>query len=165
MKFYHHTDPKYLPSIFEKGLLARPWHAPEEGMNAFFSAILHNRDVVWLTTQPSTETTEADVAWARRRGFDDMTAEKHWMERANGNTVRLAVNIPKHSKRLAHFRTWIRKNPTVIVFEDGSARCNNAGDLMTTANITANILDCAPPSSALWYVHFGDVPPKRIEVA
>jgi len=155
MKFYHHTDPKYLPSIFEKGLLARP---------CFFSAILHNRDVVWLTTQPSTEMTEADVAWARRRGFDDMAAEKHWMERANGNTVRLAVNIPKYSKRLAHFRTWLRKNP-VIVFEDGSARCNNAGDLMTTADITANILDCAPPSSARWYVHFGDVPPKRIEVA
>jgi len=39
MKFYHHTDPKYLPSIFEKGLLARP---------CFFSAIfqrnLENED-------------------------------------------------------------------------------------------------------------------------
>jgi hypothetical protein len=29
MIFYHHTDPSYLPSIFEKGLLARPWHAGE----------------------------------------------------------------------------------------------------------------------------------------
>ena len=39
MKFYHHTDSKYLPSIFEKGLLARP---------CFFSAIfqrnLENED-------------------------------------------------------------------------------------------------------------------------
>jgi len=42
MIFYHHTDPSYLPSIFEKGLLARPWHAGEEGMKAaFLSAILH----------------------------------------------------------------------------------------------------------------------------
>ena len=159
MTFYHHTDPSYLPSIFEKGVLARPWH------DAFLSAVLHNRDVVWLTRQPTTRMTEADAAWCRKRGWNDMAAEKYWMGRNNGNTVRLAVNIPKHSKRLAHFRTWIRKNEVAIVFEDGSARCNNAGDLMATANITANILDCAPPSSALWYVHFGDVPPKRIEVA
>lgn len=27
MIFYQHTDPSYLPSIFEKGLFARPWHA------------------------------------------------------------------------------------------------------------------------------------------
>jgi hypothetical protein len=101
MIFYHHTDPSYLPSIFEKGLLARPWGAGEEGMKAaFLPAILHNRDVVWLTTQPTTRATEADAAWCRKRGWNDMAAEKYWLGGNNGNTIRLAVNTPKHSKRL-----------------------------------------------------------------
>jgi hypothetical protein len=137
MILYHHTDPKYLPSILEKGLLARPWTAgkddPEEA--ALLSAVLHNRDVVWLTTQPSTEATEADAAWCRKRGWDDQAADKHWLYRNNGNTVRLVVSIPKYSKRLVHYLTWVKKNEAMIVFEDGSCRCSDDGELMTTANL------------------------------
>src|SRR5262249_542581 len=99
MILYHHTDPAYLPSIFDKGGLARPWRAGEGDANAaLLSAVLHNRDVVWLTTQPSARTTEADAAWARRRGWEDLAAEEHWLYRCNGDTVCLSVNVPRHSK-------------------------------------------------------------------
>src|SRR5262249_26032090 len=137
VQLYHHTDPAYLPSIFEKGLLARPWTAGEDDLEnrALLSAILHDRPVVWLTTQPSTLASEADAAWGRKRGWNDLAAEKHWLYRKDGDLVSLRVNLPKHSKRLVHYRTWVKKHEAVIIFEDGSCRCNDDGELMTTANL------------------------------
>jgi hypothetical protein len=43
MILYHHTDPSYLPSIMERGLLAQPWGG---GDDPELSVILHHRSIV-----------------------------------------------------------------------------------------------------------------------
>jgi hypothetical protein len=159
MILYHHTDPAYLPSILERGLIARPWGANDDSpeTRALLSAILHNRSVVWLTTQPSTLLTEADITFLRQQGREDeIPPDGMWLSRCE---VSLKIDIPKHSKRLFHYWTWAKKNEVEIVDEEGFARCNDAGELMTTANV---VWRGHLPSTALWYVHFGDIPPKRI---
>jgi hypothetical protein len=155
MNLYHHTDPTYLPSILEHGLIARPWAGGND--DPTLSAILHNRSVVWLTTQPSPLLTEADIGFLRQQGREGEVAAGMWMSR-NGGNVSLKIDIPKHSKKLFHYLTWVKKNEAVIVSEDGTAYCNDDGELMTTARLVSVHL----PSSARWYVHFGDIPPKRI---
>jgi len=164
MILYHHTDPAYLPSIMEVGLLARPWgydldNSPED--RATLSAILHHRSVVWLTTQSSTSLTKADIAVLRQHGGrDKMIASGLWLERNGGKLVALKVDIPKHSKKLARFLAWVKKNEAVILDENGVARCNDAGELWTTASAVSDYI----PAGAQWYIHFGDIPPKRITV-
>jgi len=68
---YHHTDPAFLPSIMEVGLVARPWGG---GNDPALSANLHHRSVVWLTTQPSVSLTEADIEFLRQQGRQDEAA-------------------------------------------------------------------------------------------
>ena len=81
-----------------------------------------------------------------------------WLARNGGNLVSLKIDVPKHSKKLFHYQTWIKKNEAVIVNEDGVGRCNDEGELWTTAS---HLRDCLP-SMAHWYIYFGDISPKRI---
>jgi hypothetical protein len=155
---YHHTDPVYLPSILEVGLLARPWGG---GNDPALSAILHHRSVVWLTTQPSTLLTKADTAFLREQGREDEAAPGVWLPRNGGNLLSLKIDIPKHSKKLSHYQTWVKKNEAVIVNKDGVGRRNDEGELWTTASHLEGCL----PSMAHWYIYFGDISPKRIEAA
>jgi len=81
-----------------------------------------------------------------------------WMTRNGGNLVSLRIDIPKHSKKLSHYQTWVKKYEAVILNKDGVARCNDDGEPWTTAS---HLRDCLP-SVAHWYIHFGDISPKRI---
>src|SRR5262249_41709777 len=108
-----------------------------------------------------TACTEKDDEFLRQRG---RIAEKFpsglWLERNGGKLVALKVDIPKHSKKLHRYLAWVKKNEAVIVYEDGTARCNDAGELMTTWSIIPENM----PSTARWYIYFGDISPKRITV-
>ena len=126
---YHHTDPTYLPSIMEVGLLARPWGG---GNDPKLSAILHHRSVV--STQPAVLLTGADIEFLRQQGREDEVVAGMWMTRNSGNLVSLKIDIPKHSKKLSHYQTWVRKNEAVILNKDGVGRCNDDGEPWTTAS-------------------------------
>jgi len=112
MRLYHHTDPAYLPSIMEVGLLSRPWGG---GGDPVLSVV--------CTTDPS--------------------------------------RVPKHSKKLHHYRSWVKANDAMIVDEFGNGRCNDAGKIWTTAG---HLKDCLS-SMSRWYVYFGDISPKKITPA
>jgi hypothetical protein len=159
---YHHTDPAYLPSIMEVGLLARPWSGGEDDdpeRRGMLSAILHNRSVVWLTTQPTALFSKADIEFLRRQGRDDEAATGTWLMRNGGKVVRLEIDVPRHSKKLFHYRTWVKANEVLIIFGDGKGRCNDAREPLTTAS---HLSDCLPTMLTHWYIHFGDIPPRRI---
>jgi hypothetical protein len=79
-----------------------------------------------------------------------------WLDR---NGARLKVEVPRHSRKLAHFLTWVKKHNAVIICEDGAARASDDGELMTTASLVEDYI----PSGARWYVYFGDIRPKWIK--
>ena len=83
-----------------------------------------------------------------------MAATQWWQ------SIELKIDIPKHSKKLSHYQTWVKKNEAVIVNKDGVGRRNDEGEPWTTAS---HLEDCLP-SMTQWYVYFGDIPPKRITV-
>jgi hypothetical protein len=146
----------------EVGLLARPWSGGEDNdphRRAMLSAILHNRPVVWLTAQPTALFSKADIEFLRRQGRDEEAAARKWLTRNGGNLARLEIDVSKHSKKLFHYRTWVKKNEALIVFGDGLGRCNDAGEPLTTAS---HLVNCFPSMLTHWYIHFGDIPPRRI---
>ena len=153
--FYHHTDPAYLASIMEVGLLARPWGGSSDPT---LSAILHHRSIVWLTTQPTAILSEADIKFLRQRGRGDEAATGIWLNRNGGNLLRLRINVSEHSKKLHHYRSWVKANDAMIVDQDGNGRCNAAGEIWTTAG---HLKDCMP-SMSRWFIYFGDISPKKI---
>jgi hypothetical protein len=81
-----------------------------------------------------------------------------WLDRNSGKLVGLRVDIPKHSTKLHRYLTWAKKHEAVILDENDMARCNDAGEVMTTWNAIGEQIPCA----AQWYIHFGDIPPRRI---
>jgi hypothetical protein len=100
--------------------------------------------VAALTTQPSVVLTKADIEFLHRQGREDEAASGKWLMRNGGGLVSLKIQVPRHSKKLFHFLTWVKKNEAVIVFEDDMARCNDAGEIMTTAHVSTG---CLPSSS------------------
>jgi hypothetical protein len=149
MRLYHFTNPANFIRIAAEGLT--PNVKPENALMSF------GQPVVWLTTNESNEMTEADVAHLsiyapnERRAVGDFNF---------GGSHRLTVNLSRTSKRLAHWSTWMRKHSRVIVAKKGAASANDAVELLSTDWILSRM----PPDASNWYIHFGPIPPHKLEL-
>jgi hypothetical protein len=150
MRLYHFTNPANFIRIAAEGLT--PNVKPE---NALMSI---GRPVVWLTTNESNEVTEADVAHLSVYAPGERWAVGDFNF---GGSYRITVNLSRTSKRLAHWSTWMRKHSRVIVDENGAASANDAGELLSTDWILSRM---TPDALSNWYIHFGTIPPGKIEL-
>ena len=93
MTLYHFTEPHFVRSILERGLIAKPdW---------LYGMTLSELPVVWLTEQRRREDRHYV---ARRRGAERSCAK--WLPLS---CVRIAVDLPRHL-RPVHLVTLYRQN-------------------------------------------------------
>jgi hypothetical protein len=95
------------------------------------SALLHNRPVVWLTTQPHLDLTDEDRAWGRYDPelHQEFLDSGKWMNRPEP-TVSLTVRFEVKTNRLAHYRTWLKENPVSVENQNGEVVCDDVAAAM-----------------------------------
>jgi hypothetical protein len=132
MKLYHFTDARNVDAIATYGLLPRVPRLRETSLG---------RPVVWLTA------------------FDAM---QHWTKKhpsVSEEKRRLTVRIPSN-KQLVHYATWLQKQKSIIVDEQGEPCTLPNGELYSTDHLLAVLPATAKKN---WYVYFGAIPVSRIE--
>jgi hypothetical protein len=156
MKLFHFCRASDLDSIAEKGLCP---HVPKESVMSL------GQEVVWLTEDPSTDVTEADLDhWRRGGGFTESDLEetrRHGWLLESGRTHCLTVRIRTDGKKLQHYATWMRLNGDIpISDENGRAWANDGGELYSARHVLER--QC-PRIVEKWWVYFGRVPRSAIE--
>ena len=110
MKLHHFCRASDLDSIAEKGLYP---HVPYEPVMSL------GEEVVWLTTQETTEVDEIDIEHFHRLGLPkeqiERIARNGWLLDTN-RTHRLTVRV-RSGQRLWNYGEWLRANANVVIVE------------------------------------------------
>jgi hypothetical protein len=121
MLLYHHTVSELLPFIDKEGLLP---HLPDPVLMTF------GNWVVWLTK-------DAEASWLQH-------------DAVYGIPVCLKVDLPRHSKKVVHYLTWMQKSHMIARFPNGT--------VMTSKEFVRDYIILKWESRSLtgrWYVYFG----------
>jgi hypothetical protein len=156
MKLYHFCRTSDLDSIAEKGLYP---HVAHESIMSL------GHEVVWLTTQETTATTDEDVEHYRRLCLwteeEIEETRRHGWLLDTGRTHRLTVRVRSGAK-LQNYGDWLRANGDVVIInENGMAQANDAGELYAVRHMAAALSPRA--LREWWWVYFGTIPPSKIE--
>ena len=154
MKLYHFCRTSDLDSIAEKGLFP---HIPKEPVMSL------GHEVVWLTTQETTEVDEIDFEHFHRLGLPkervEQIARNGWLLDTN-RTHRLTVRV-RSGPKLQNYGDWLRANGDVVIInENGMAQANDDGELYSVKHLIQNI---SPNALKTWWIYFGRIPPSMIE--
>ena len=153
MKLFHFCRASDLNSIAEKGLFP---HAPKEPVMSL------GHEVVWLTTQETTEVDEIDIEHFHRLGLPKEQIEKiarnGWLLDTT-RTHRLTVRV-RSGQRLWNYGEWLRANADVVIVENRIASANDDGELYSVKHLIQNL---SPNALRAWWVYFGRIPPSMIE--
>lgn len=140
MRLYHFTEAKNLVGISIRGLAPQPC-----------GPLTMGQEVVWLSTQETLRPTQADLDWGAVHLEEP---ERYREQMILGCDTRLTVHLSTASKRLVHYHTWLRTTKLVGISDDPDAPLCVGNDL----------LKLATPSSHKWWIYFGTIPPKKIEL-
>jgi hypothetical protein len=153
MKLFHFCRASDLDSIAEKGLYP---HVPTEPVMSL------GEEVVWLTTQETTEVDEIDVEHFHGLGLPkeqvEQIARNGWLLDTN-RTHRLTVRV-RSGERLWNYGEWLRANADVVIVENGMASANDDGELYSVKHLIERL---SPNALKTWWVYFGRIPPSMIE--
>jgi hypothetical protein len=153
MKLYHFCRASDLDSIAEKGLCPHVASKPIMSLG---------EEVVWLTTQETTEVDEIDIEHFHRIGLPKEQFEKiarnGWLLDTN-RTHRLTVRV-RSGQRLWNYGEWLRANAEVVIVENGMASANDDGELYSVKYFIERL---SPNALKTWWIHFGTIPPTKIE--
>ena len=153
MKLYHFCRASDLDSIAEKGLYP---HVPTEPVMSL------GEEVVWLTTQETTEVDKTDIEHFHRLGLPKVEIERiarnGWLLDTD-RTHRLTVRV-RSGQRLWNYGEWLRANADVVIVENGMASANDDGELYSVKHFIERL---SPNALKTWWIHFGTIPPSKIE--
>ena len=156
MRLYHHCRLSDLESIAEKGLYP---HIPKE------SAMSLGQEVVWLTEDPSTDVTEADLDHWRRVG-----ASLSWIWKKRVGMVGCWIPAGRIVSRSAFAlmgrnHSTTRRGCALTVISRSSMKPAGPGPMMTVSFIPQGMFLRASvrASSKNGGVYFGRVPRSAIE--
>ena len=153
MKLHHFCRASDLDSIAEKGLYP---HVPYEPVMSL------GEEVVWLTTQETTEVDEIDIEHFHRLGLPkeqiERIARNGWLLDTN-RTHRLTVRV-RSGQRLWNYGEWIRANANVVIVENGMASANDDGKLYSVKHLIERL---SPNALETWWAYFGRISPGMIE--
>ena len=120
-------------------------------------------EVVWLTTQETTATTDEDVEHHRRLGLwteeEIEETRRHGWLLDTGRTHRLTVRI-RSGGRLKQYGEWLHSNRDRPIIENGVGRANDDGELYSVKHLIQNL---SPNALRAWWVYLGRIPPSMIE--
>ena len=153
MKLFHFCRASDLDSIAEKGLYP---HVPAKPVMSL------GEEVVWLTTQETTEADEIDIEHFHRLGLPkeqiERIARNGWLLDTN-RTHRLTVRI-RSGGRLKQYGEWLHSNRGRPIIENGGGRANDDGELYSVKHLIESL---SPNALSTWWVYFGRIPPSMIE--
>lgn len=149
MKLYHFTYPENLFRIHLRGL--EPGIHRQRTNPGAMDWQTMGRPVVWLTTQESNRATKADVDHLK-----SLHLERNVGDEMFGGSVRIAVDVERHNKRLVKYTTFL-ENPTLVHPETGDLQ-NIGRDLLKKSRATMRCVD-------RWWIYFGTIAPRKIEFA
>ena len=153
MKLFHFCRESDLDSISEKGLYAHVAHEPIMSLG---------HEVVWLTTQETTEVDETDIEHFHRLGLPKEQVERigrnGWLLETN-RTHRLTVRI-RSGGRLKQYGEWLHFNRDRPIIENGVGRTNDRGEAYSVKHLIQSL---SPNALSTWWVYFGRIPPSKID--
>ena len=128
MKLHHFCRTSDLDSIAEKGLYP---HVPTEPVMSL------GREVVWLTTQETTEADEIDIEHFHRLGLPkeqiEQIARNGWLVDTN-RTHRLTVRI-RSGGTLKQYGEWLHFNRDRPILENEVGRTNDRGEIYSVKHL------------------------------
>ena len=128
MKLYHFCRASDLDSIAEKGLYP---HVPTEPIMSL------GEEVVWLTTQETTEVDETDIKHFHHLGLPkeqiERMARNCWLLDTNW-THRLTVRI-RSGGTLKQYGEWLHFNRDRPIIENEVGRTNDRGEIYSVKHL------------------------------